>query len=75
MLSMCSILQASQDDYLVAALRHLQSMVSAAWFIGVHFYTLYTYTTCIIILYMYMYCVSVCCVQGSTCIYNVMYVN
>lgn len=30
MLSMCSILQASQDDYLVAALRHLQSMISAS---------------------------------------------
>lgn len=26
--SMCSMLQASQEDYLVAALRHLQSMVS-----------------------------------------------
>lgn len=26
--SMCSMLQANQDDYLVAALRHLQSMVS-----------------------------------------------
>lgn len=28
--SMCSMLQANQEDYLVAALRHLQSMVSAA---------------------------------------------